>query len=127
MADERNNAAATVKIHEGRGQRLGRQAVRPALATTALGAVGAAPLAPRRLQHLEHGHPLARGQRRRVDPQTVAAPLAVLVGPASARQVVSRGLRERRERGLDRSSGPDEWHASLILNIRTGFNFPYLG
>jgi phage tail tape-measure protein len=70
------------------------------------------------LQHLQHGHALARWQRRRVDPQAVVAALPMLGRTAGARHVVLRGLRERRERGLDRWSRPDKGHGSLILNIR---------
>jgi hypothetical protein len=42
---------------------------------------------------------------------------------ARAGQVVPCGLREGRERGVDRGGGSDQRHESLILNIWTGGKF----
>ena len=112
------HASAAMELHECGGQLVGPETHRLTAAATAFDTINTRAFATCCLQHLQHRHALARGQRRRIDPQSAVATLAMLGRTASAGQVVLRGPRERRKRGLDRGSRPDEWHGFLILNIR---------
>src|ERR1017187_8732630 len=70
------------------GQLVGPETRRLTAPATALGAVDTRAFATCCLQHLQHGHALARGQRRWIDPQSAATPLFTM---RSSRPTPSNG------------------------------------